>query len=552
MCFRDCLYNPLVNKGTSFNAEERKNLKIEGMLPFHISTIEEQAQGIYTQFCQKIDSLDKYSLLSELYHVNETLFYRFCMEHIEEVLPYIYTPAVGRQCSSFFNQNRGIYLSYLHKDRMEQIVESIPRECVKVIVITDGERILGLGDLGIGGMVISMGKSILHTLFGGIHPACVLPVVLDVGTNNLSLLRDPFYLGWRHQRIKGQEYDQFVETFVGAITQRFPNVLIQWEDFAKLNAQMLLSRYRDKICCFNDDIQGTASVVLAGIRAALQSIGTCFNDQRIIIFGAGSAGIGIAELIKKSMEEEGMSDENISNAIYIFGKKGLAHTGSKWLDPFQRNFAQKQKNLRTWKVENKEFITLLETVKWIKPTILIGTSAQPNAFSQEVIEEMIKYAPQPIIFPLSNPRTKAEAVPENLIKWTNGKALIATGSPFPSIKYNGKNYVIGQCNNLLVFPGISLGVVAVAARYVTDEMFLVAAKVLSQYAPILDHLSLNESLFPPITQLRSICRDIAIHVAEQAVNNQGAFLSKREIQKAVDDMIWNPQYVNIKESQISR
>jgi len=544
---KDILLDPLLNKGTGFTEEERIELGIQGMIPCHVSTIEEQVKRRYANFQKKQTPIGKYSFLSGLQDRNETVFYRLCSEYAEEMLPYIYTPTVGDASLNFsyiYHQNRGAYLSYPHKDHIEEIVAKIPRERVDVIVVTDGGRILGLGDLGVGGMAIPVGKLALYTLFGGVHPAYTLPITLDVGTNNTSLLNDPLYLGWQHERITGKAYEEFVDSFVKAITKRFPNVLIQWEDFSKQNAQPLLDRYRDQNCCFNDDIQGTAGVVMAGIFAALKGVDMDLKDQRIVIYGAGSAGIGIAELIKEAMKIEGISEEGAKDKIYVLGRNGLAHTVSDELDDLKRRFMQPKSKIEGWNVPNMQNITLLETVQNVKPTILIGTSAQPNSFSEEVILEMKKHVARPIIFPLSNPTIKSEAVPVDLMHWTKGQALIATGSPFPPVEYEGKNYVIGQCNNVFVFPGVGLGVIASTATRVTDRMFLEAAKVVSKYSPILDNP--YASLFPRINQLRAISRDVARAVAEEAIREGICTKPPKDVKQAVLDNMWEPKYASFK------
>ena len=443
----DIFYDPLLNKGTGFTEEERTELGLHGLIPYHSSSIEEQVKRRYANFCSKENDISKYKFLSTLQDRNETLFYRLCSEYPEEMLPYIYTPTVGDASLNFsylYSQNRGVYISYPHKDRMEEIINNIPRDRVDVIVVTDGARILGLGDLGMGGMAIPVGKLALYSLFGGVHPAYTLPITLDVGTNNKTLLNDPLYLGWRNERLIGKEYDEFVDVFIQAITNRYPKVLVQWEDFSKQKAQPLLDRYRDDICCFNDDIQGTAGVVVAGLFGALKGMNGDIKDQRLVFFGAGSAGIGIAELTTQAMIEEGMTREEAKERIFVMGRKGLAHTGSEGLDDLKKRFAQKEEVIKEWGVDDMQNIPLLETIKHAKPTILIGTSTQPNAFTKEVIIEMKKHVVRPIIFPLSNPTSKSEAQPKDLMKWTKGQALIATGSPYSSVKYEGKDYVIGQ------------------------------------------------------------------------------------------------------------
>ena len=543
----DIIHDALLNKGTSYTDEERTDLGLHGLLPFHVSTIEEQVNRAYGKFKNKSTDIEKYSFLSSLQDRNETLFYYLCSLHPEEMLPYIYTPTVGdasQKYSHIYDQNRGVYLSYPHRDRMEEMIANIPKDRVDVIVVTDGARILGLGDLGVGGMAIPVGKLSLYSLFGGIHPAYTLPITLDVGTNNKTLLTDPLYLGWPNERLKGKEYDDFVESFVQAITKRYPNVLIQWEDFAKDQAQPLLERYQDRVCCFNDDIQGTAGVVVAGILAAIKGIDADIKDQRIVLFGAGSAGIGIAELITQAMMLEGVSRDEAKEKIFVMGRNGLAHTGSDGLDVLKKRFAQKEEAIAQWGVEDMQDIPLLETVKHAKPTILIGTSTQPNTFTEEIVTEMKKHTARPIIFPLSNPTSKSEAAPEDLMKWTKGQALIATGSPYPPVEYEGKSYVIGQCNNVFIFPGVGLGVLASGATRVTDGMFLKAADVLSKYAPILNNP--YGSLFPGVTELRAISLDVATEVAKEAIKEGVCKNPPKDIEQAVKDNMWEPKYPTIK------
>ena len=544
---KDILNDPILNKGSGFTTEERTELGIQGLLPFRVSTLEEQAKKSYANFQQKKTAIGKYSFLSELQNRNETLFYYLCSEYPEEMLPYIYTPTVGDasvQFSNLHQQTRGLYISYPMKDQMEEIVAQIPKERVDVIVVTDGGRILGLGDLGVGGMAIPIGKLSLYTLFGGVHPAYTLPITLDVGTDNNALLKDSEYLGWQHERIKGKEYEDFIDAFVQAMTKRFPHLLIQWEDFSKINAQPLLDRYRNQVCSFNDDIQGTAGVVMAGILSALAGIDSKLEQQRIVIYGAGSASIGISELIKEAMVLEGVSLEDAKSKIYVLGRNGLAHTASEDLDDLKKRFAQKHETIQSWDVENMQNITLLETIKHAKPTILIGTSAQPNSFTEEIVKEMKKHVARPIIFPLSNPTSKSEAIPEDLMKWTQGQALIATGSPFAPVEYEGKSYTIGQCNNVFIFPGVGLGVIASTATRVTDRMFLEAAKVLCKYAPILNNP--YASLFPRLTQLRAISRDVAIAVANEAIKEGVCPNPPSDVSKAVEENMWIPKYPILK------
>ena len=544
---RDILSDPMLNKGTAFTTEERIDLGIDSLLPFHCSTIERQVERRYINFCDRKTPIDKYLFLTALQDRNETLFFRLVEEHAEEMLPYIYTPTVGDVAldySYLYNQNRGVYLSYPLKDRMDELVANIPKERVDVIVVTDGERILGLGDLGVGGMVIPAKKLVFYSLFGGFHPAYTLPVFLDVGTNNPKLLEDPLYLGWRHERIKAQEYDDFVDSFLQAVNKRYPGVLIQWEDFAKQNAYPLLDRYKDKYCSFNDDIQGTAGVAMAGIFAAIRATKTNLRSQRILIYGGGSAGIGVADLIAKAMLEQDISEEEAKSCIYVLGRNGLVHTQSQGIDEMKRRFMQDAKKIKAWGVSDLQNVTLMETVKCAKPTILIGTSAQPGAFTQEITTEMLKHVDLPIIFPLSNPTSKSEAVPRDIIEWTKGKALVATGSPFSPVEYEGRKISIGQCNNVFIFPGIARGVFATGAKRVTDLMFLRAAEVLSKFAPIIENP--DDSLFPSIQKLSLISQEIAVAVGLEAVNQGLSTLSPEDVEKAVKKSAWKPKYPKIR------
>ncbi|MCY3974495.1 MAG: NAD-dependent malic enzyme [Simkaniaceae bacterium] len=538
------LHDPLLNKGTGFTEEERRDLGIQGMLPYHVSTIEEQVERRYTNFQSKKTDLERYVFLSALQDRNEILFFRLISEHPEEMLPYIYTPTIGDASLNYsylYNQNRGLYLSYPMRDRMEEMIAKIPQERVDIAVVTDGGRILGLGDLGVGGMAIPLGKLSLYVAFGGLHPSRALPVFLDVGTNNRSLLADPLYLGWQHERVTGREYDDFIDRFVTALTGRFPGVLVQWEDFSKENAQPILERYGGRICCFNDDIQGTAGVTLAGILSALKGIDRDIREQRIVILGGGSAGIGIAHIVKRMMCEEGLSEEEAKSRIYIVGRNGLAHDGMDDLDVLKKRFATRAEVIGQWNVaDGNNRVSFLETVRHVKPTILLGTSTQSGAFTREVVSAMYAHAARPLIFPLSNPTAQSEATPEDLLLWTKGQALVATGSPFAPVTHEGIVHTIGQCNNLFIFPGIGLGVVATKATRVTDGMFLRAAETLSTFAPVL-HNSYH-SLFPSVKLLPAISRAIAVTVGEVAVREGLSSLPPEEIEKKVCRRYWRPVY----------
>lgn len=538
------LNDPLLNKGTAFTQEERDVLKLHGLLPIHVSTIEEQVERRYENFIAKSDQLSKYNFLSNLQNRNEILFYRLVQEHVSEMLPLIYTPTVGDvsvHYSSLYRQHRGVYLSYPLMDKIDEIIENLPNGEIDVIVVTDGERILGLGDVGIGGMAIPQGKLALYTVFGGIHPARTLPIMLDVGTNNESLLNDPLYLGWRHQRVTGEQYLKFVETFIAAIKKRYSKVLLQWEDFAKPHARLLLETYRDKICSFNDDIQGTAAVALAAIFSAVKLAKGKLKNQKIALLGGGSAGLGIAHLIVQAMKDEGCSEEEAYRNFYVVDIDGLLHDQLSRMDYEQKKYAREHREVAEWASDPHGKITLLDTIRHAKPTILIGVSAQAGAFSKEVIETMASYVERPIIFPLSNPTSRAEATAEQLIHWTEGKAIIATGSPFAPVQFNGEIHAVAQCNNVYIFPGVGLGVVASKTPKVSEEMFIRAAQVLSTHAPMLHDP--NAPLFPPLEKLRAICREIAIAVCQVA--QQEKLVPERSLQEigeAVDHHIWNPEY----------
>ncbi len=546
---QEILFDPLYNKGTGFTQEERDNLGLNGLLPYHLSTISQQIARRYENFQQKKDEISKYLFLSALQDRNEVLFYRLVHEYVEEMVPYIYTPTVGEASmhySYIYNQNRGIYISFPLKDRIKEIIDNIPRDNIEVIVVTDGERILGLGDLGAGGMLIPVGKLSLYTLFGGISPFTTLPILLDVGTNNQKLLNDPLYLGWKHERIRGELYEEFIETFVSCIKKKFPNVLLQWEDFAKPHAKGLLEKYRRRICSFNDDIQGTAAVTLAAILAAAKKEHQTFKEQKIVIVGGGSAGLGIADHLLKALKMQGVSDRQARKQFYIVDKQGLIQKGQQ-IGEDQEKFAQDPHDIADWKVANSNEISLMEIMQNAHPNILIGVCAQPKIFTEEIITEMAKHVARPIIFPLSNPTSKAEASFEELVHWTQGKAIVATGSPFPPVNYEGKVIAPSQCNNVYIFPGVGLGVIASKAKEVTDEMFIKAAEILSGYAPIM-HGEEN-ALFPNFHKLRMVSREIGIAVAKIAWQRglaQKQVESEKDIASLVDQTIWHPNYPTIR------
>jgi malate dehydrogenase (oxaloacetate-decarboxylating) len=538
---------PLLNKGSAFNEDERREFAMLGVLPPHVSTMEEQLERIYGNYRAKESDLERYIFLVSLQDRNETLFYRLLGEHITEMMPIIYTPVVGAACQAYshiYRRPRGLYVSFAHRHEIDAVLDNAPNPNVEVIVATDGERILGLGDLGVGGMGIPVGKLSLYTLCAGINPTTTLPILLDVGTRNQDLLDDPLYLGWRHKRIEGADYDDFIEEFVAAVERRFPGVLFQWEDFSKKNAARLLDKYRDRLCTFNDDIQGTGAVTLAALLAAVQVTGSRISQQRVVLLGAGSAATGITRQIVTAMMSGGLSLEQARSAIWLVDSHGLVHTGRSGLEPLKQEHAQPLGRTADWRGAGSgdgEF-TLGDVVRHARPTILIGTAAQPGAFTEEIIREMAAHVERPIIFPLSNPTSKSEALPVDLISWTYGRALVSTGSPFTNVIYNGRSISIGQCNNAYIFPGVGLGVIASKARRVTDSMFVAAARALSRLSPV--HTDPTASLLPPLADVREVSREVAVAVAAEAQRAGVAEQTRpEEIGRRVDAKMWTPRYL---------
>jgi malate dehydrogenase (oxaloacetate-decarboxylating) len=534
---KDLLRDPLSNKGLAYSNEERSRLGLHGLMPCGIMTLENQVKRRYDFFKKLTDDFTKSIYLSDVQNRNETVFYRLVLDHLEEMMPLIYTPTVGElslQFSNIYRHHRGLYVSYPLRHQMDELFANIHEKDIDVIVVTDGERVLGLGDLGTGGMAICIGKLALYSLLGGIYPGKALPIMVDVGTNRKELLDDPLYIGWRHPRIKGKEYEDFLESFVQAVKKKYPKVLLQWEDFGKDNARPLLERYRHKICSFNDDMQGTSAVTLAAILSAVKAAKMKFTEQRFVIVGAGTAGVGIAEQLLTGLIRAGLKREEALSRFYLVDRYGLIHEDDQHVDVNQKKFARKRSE------QESKTTDLLKIIQFAKPTILIGVSGQPNIFTKEMIEVMAQTTEHPIIFPLSNPTAYAEAHPQNLLEWTHGKAIIATGSPFGTITYKGKPHKIAQCNNSNIFPGIGLGIIAVKPREVSDEMFLAAADTLSSFSPLQRG---EEGIFPPILDLRRVSREIAISVAKMA-RDQGLCekLSDQQIVEAVDRNIWVPAY----------
>ncbi|HYY97690.1 MAG TPA: NAD-dependent malic enzyme [Pyrinomonadaceae bacterium] len=539
------LDNPTLNKGSAFSEEERRAFGLLGLLPSHTSTLDEQLARAYENYRRKETDVERYVFLVSLQDRNETLFYRLLQEHITEMMPIIYTPTVGAGCQSYshlFRRPRGLYISYPSRDEIDAVLANAPNAEPAVIVVTDGERILGLGDLGVGGMGIPVGKLSLYTLCAGIHPRTTLPILLDVGTDNRELLADPLYLGWRHERVRGADYDAFIEAFVAAVMRRFPDVLLQWEDFAKDNAARLLERYRDRLCTFNDDIQGTGAVTLAGLLAATKAAGGRLGEQRIVILGAGSAAHGISDQIVAAMGGEGLTQQEARSRLWLLDSRGLVHSGRAGLEAFKQKYAQPSERLAGWESAEPGTHTLSDVVKNVRPTVLIGTSAQAGAFTEAVVREMARHVERPVIFPLSNPTSKSEATPRDLIEWTEGRALVATGSPFPEVEYGARRIRTGQCNNSFIFPGVGLGVLASGARRVTDEMFVAAARVLAALSPALSEE--GASLYPPLESVREVSRLVALAVGREAQRSGlVAASAPGELEEHVDRLMWTPHYV---------
>lgn len=479
-----------------------------------------------------------------LQDTNEVLFYRLLLDHIEEMTPIVYTPVVALACQQFshiYRRPRGLFISYPLRDRIPELLRNRPNRDVDVIVVTDGERILGIGDQGAGGLGIPIGKLSLYSLIGGIRPQRTLPMVLDVGTNNKERLTDPEYIGWRHERITGQAYFDFVDQFVQAVKQEMPETCLQWEDFATPHARPILQRYRDELLTFNDDIQGTAAVTLGAVLGAVKVTGKSLKDQQIVMLGAGSAGIGVADGLRGAMRQEGLSEQESRSHFWVVDRDGLLHSGRKDLTPEQAVYAQPEERLAGWPRTSNGQIGLADVIAKIDATILIGLSTVGSAFSESIVREMARKVQRPIIFPLSNPTSKSEAKPDDLIRWTEGRALVATGSPFPPVRYGGKTIPIAQCNNVFIFPAMGLGVVASGARRVTDAMMITAARTLGENSPAIKDSS--ASLLPPLTDIRKVAAEIATAVGVEAQKGGVApKLAEDELRRKVATTQWVPSY----------
>jgi len=540
----DLVNSPRLNKGTAFTDHERDIFHLHGLLPPHLGTLDEQLDRRMQALDEQSTPFNKYAFLRDLQDINETLFYALLVRNVEKMLPLVYTPTVGEGCQRFseiWRKPRGLFLSYPNKDRIAQILSHPRYDGIKCIVVSDGERILGLGDQGAGGMGIPIGKMALYTALGGIHPEHCLPILLDVGTDNEERLKSPIYIGWRHHRVRGQEYDDFVEAFVSAVKSRWPHVLLQWEDFAGTNAARLLARYRDQLCTFNDDIQGTAAVAAATLISAVNVTGVPLEQQKIVVVGFGTAGIGITNLLAQFIQDSGVSAEEARSRFYAIDRYGLVTERGKDVRPEQLPYARKEEEVKGWSSQKGE-ITLTDVVRNAKPTVLIGVSGQAGAFTEEAVREMAKHANRPVIFPLSNPTSRSEATPQDLMDWTQGRALIGTGSPFEPINVSGKTVHIAQTNNSYIFPGLALGIIASKARRVTDMMVKAAATELTHHLPT--QKDKEGSLLPPISEARQLGRLIGKAVGKQAIQDGQAQVADEEaLNKELDANIWEPVYV---------
>ena len=540
---RPVLLNPFTNKGTAFTAEERESLGIAGLVPPAVFTLEEQLHRVYENHHAKSTGLERFIHLASLQDRNETLFFRLVHEHIDEMMPIVYTPVVGEACQNFshiWRRARGLYINYEQRNEIESILANHPRPPA-IIVVTDGERILGLGDLGAGGMGIPIGKLCLYTLCAGIPPELTLPIMLDVGTDNEDLLDDPLYVGLRQKRVRGEEYQEFIDKFVEAVRNVYPDALLQWEDFLKGNAIFQLNRFRDQFCTFNDDIQGTAGVVVAGVFCGLRITGQAMKDQRILFAGAGASAQGISDLLVSAMQEDGLTLEEARKRIWTVDSRGLVTDDREALEDFKATYARDVRELDAYECENRSRVTLEEAVTNVKPTILIGTSGTPGMFTEAVVKAMAAFNERPMVFPLSNPTSKSECTAEQAIQWSDGRAIVATGSPFDPVEYKGRQYRIGQGNNAFIFPGVGLGVWVARAQRVTDGMFLAAAKALAEKVTEADLAEV--AVYPQLKRIRECSHAVACAVVKRAVEEGHAEKEALEnLEERLKKAMWFPDY----------
>jgi malate dehydrogenase (oxaloacetate-decarboxylating) len=535
---------PTINRGTAFTLEERRELGLTGLLPSGVSTLDGQLRRTYAQYGEQATDLRKWVYLANLRDRNEVLFYRLLSEHIEEMLPVVYTPTVGLAIERFSHEFRrprgGVYLSVDHVDEVETALRNtgLGAEDVDLLVATDSEGILGIGDQGVGGIEISVGKLAVYTAAAGIHPSRVLPVVLDVGTDNLALLNDEMYLGERHARVRDERYDQLIDAYVSACGRLFPHAMLHWEDFGATNARRILDRYADQCCTFNDDMQGTAAVVLAAAFSAVRAAGTRMRDQRVVIHGAGTAGLGIADMMVEEMVREGLPREEATRRFWALGSRGLLVDDNPRLRDFQVPYARPAAEVTGWSADERA-VGLADVVTKVRPTMLIGTSTQAGAFSEQIVRDMAAHTERPIVMPLSNPTSKAEALPVDLLAWTEGRALVATGSPFAPVNLDGVTYHVAQANNALVFPGLGLGVTVARASRISEPMIAAAADAVAKLS---DATRPGAPLLPPVSDLRPVSAAVAIAVARAAADEGLAGVALNDPIQQVHQAMWRPEY----------
>jgi malate dehydrogenase (oxaloacetate-decarboxylating) len=544
---RSVLTNPMINRGTAFTTEQRQALGLQGLLPSGVSTLEGQLRRVYAQYRRQPDDLAKNVMLGNMRDRNEVLFYRLLAEHLEEMLPIVYTPTVGKaieQYSHEYRRPRGVFLDVNHPEDVEESLRNfgLDSEDVDLLVATDSEGVLGIGDQGVGGIDISIGKLAVYIAAAGLHPRRVIPVVLDMGTDNLRLLNDEMYIGNRHARVRDERYDELIDGYVTAASKLFPHAMLHWEDFGASNARRILNKYASQVCSFNDDMQGTAAVVLAAAFAGVKAAGTQMGDQRVVIHGAGTAGIGIADMMRDVMIREGLSEQEATRRFWAIDSRGLLT--DNYAGPvrdFQQPYARPADEIATWPRRPGDSIALADVVANANPTMLIGTSTQSGAFTEAIVRHMASTVNRPIIMPLSNPTSKAEAVPEDLIRWTDGRALVATGSPFPPVSYGGRTYTIAQSNNALVFPGLGLGVAVVRARRITNAMIAAAADAVAAFADPTP----GAALLPPVTDLRTVSAAVAIAVAQAAEEDGLTEQPLTDPVKQIHQAMWRPKYSSL-------
>jgi len=540
----ELLETPLLNKGTAFTDGERTALGLHGLLPPQVETLDQQVVRAYEAFRRKPDDLERHIYLRALQDTNEVLFYRLLLDHMEEMMPVVYTPVVALGCQEFshiYRRPRGLFIPYPLRESIRSLLHHRPNPEVDVIVVTDGERILGIGDQGAGGLGIPIGKLSLYTLIGGIRPERTLPIVLDVGTNNVERLRDPEYLGWRHERVTGEDYEEFIERFVMAVRQELPGTLLQWEDFGASHARPILEQYRDKLVTFNDDIQGTGAVALGAVLSALHVSQLPLADQRVVIFGAGSAGVGVADCLRAALVQTGLEDTEARRRFWLVNRGGLLHGDRVDLKPEQRVYAHPWPEVAAWAESDPRRVSFEEVVSRVHPTILIGLSTVAGAFSEALVRGLAREVERPVIFPLSNPTVKSEATPKDLFEWTDGRAVVATGSPFAPVEFGGRTVPVAQCNNVYIFPALGLGTVASQARRVTDEMILAAARALADRSPA--RTDPTAPLLPRVHDLREVAVEIALSVGLEAQRTGHApVTTPEELRARVRAMQWTPVY----------